>query len=164
MPTATGAICSPSAGCSRPRTAATPSPPGCRARSSKTRASDFRIEAEPFRGRIGEHDTVEFFIRFDTPLAHGRGYVRLIEGDTGAPQALTVLTTMHELKAFPQATGRNRFREDMRATSRSLENWRDRREAAADFSARDPDVLVIGAGQSGLMMAARLRQMNISTL
>ena len=44
-------------------------------------ASDFRIEAEPFRGRIGEHDTVEFFIRFDTPLAHGRGYVRLIDGE-----------------------------------------------------------------------------------
>jgi cation diffusion facilitator CzcD-associated flavoprotein CzcO len=127
-------------------------------------ARDFRIEAEPFRGRIGEHDTIEFFIRFDTPLAHGRGYVRLIEGSAGTPQALTVLTTMHELKAFPQATGRNRFREDMRATSRSLENWRDRREAAADFSTRDPDVLVIGAGQSGLMMAARLRQMNISTL
>jgi cation diffusion facilitator CzcD-associated flavoprotein CzcO len=127
-------------------------------------ARDFRIEAEPFRGRIGERDTIEFFIRFDTPLAHGRGYVRLIEGDADAPQALTVLTTMHELKAFPQATGRNRFREDMRSTSRSLRNWRDQRDAAADFSVRDPDVLVIGAGQSGLMMAARLRQMNISTL
>ena len=46
----------------------------------------------------------------------------------------------------------------------SLDNWLDRRQAAREFRDRDPDVIVIGAGQSGLMMAARLGQLNISTL
>ena len=36
--------------------------------------------------------------------------------------------------------------------------------ASADYADRDPTVLVIGGGQSGLCIAARLKQLNVDTL
>jgi cation diffusion facilitator CzcD-associated flavoprotein CzcO len=126
-----------------------------------------RLEGEPAIGAIGEHsETLEFFFRFETKIALGRGYVRLV-GDInlrGTPKVFTILTAMAGLKGFPEALGRNRPREDLRATSRNLNNWLDRRQAAREFRHRDPDVIVIGAGQSGLMAAARLAQLNVSAL
>jgi cation diffusion facilitator CzcD-associated flavoprotein CzcO len=130
-------------------------------------ARDFRIEDEPFVGAIGEHrETLEFFFTFETGIGRGRGFVRLIPDGRGplAAKAFTLLTTMQQLKDFPEAVGRNRPHEDMRATSYELENWLDRRTAAREFKDRDPDVVIVGAGQSGLMLAARLDQLNISTL
>jgi cation diffusion facilitator CzcD-associated flavoprotein CzcO len=129
-------------------------------------AQAFRLECEPTNGMLGEHRTLEFFFRFDTPIADGRGYVRLA-GDGAATKdlkAITIVTTMRELKGFPEPVGRNRPREDVRQSARSLESWLDRRQAAREFKDRDPDVIVIGAGQSGLMLAARLAQFNIDTL
>ena len=129
-------------------------------------ARGFRIEGEPFTGVIGEHgETLEFFFTFETDLARCRGFARLVPGgEAGATKAFTLLTTMQELKDFPEATGRNRPHEDMRATSLQLENWQDRRDAARTFKDREPDVVIVGAGQSGLMLGARLQQLNISTL
>ena len=43
-------------------------------------------------------------------------------------------------------------------------NWLDLRKASADYADRDPTVLVIGGGQSGLCIAARLKQLNVDTL
>jgi putative flavoprotein involved in K+ transport len=130
-------------------------------------ARNFRLERDPTVGSLLDHDqTLEFFFRFETDLARGRGYVRLVP-DPAAPngvRALTVLTAMDELKRFPKATARNRSREDLRIASRKPDNWLDRRNAARQFAERDPEVVIIGGGQSGLMMAARLRQINVDTL
>ena len=130
-------------------------------------ADDFRLESEPTIGAIGEHDrTLEFFLTFDTGIAHGRGHVRLVEisSPPGGLKAFTILTAIKELKKYPQATARNRARDDLRVTSRELENWRDRRNKARQYKDKDPEVVIIGGGQSGLMLAARLGQLNVSTL
>jgi cation diffusion facilitator CzcD-associated flavoprotein CzcO len=130
-------------------------------------ARNFRLERDPSVGSLLDHDrTLEFFFRFETDLACGRGYARLVP-DPSAPdavRALTVLTAMHELKRFPQATARNRPREDLRIASRRPDNWLDRRNASRQFTDHDPEVVIIGGGQSGLMMAARLGQLNVDTL
>jgi cation diffusion facilitator CzcD-associated flavoprotein CzcO len=124
----------------------------------------FRLEGQAMVGAIGEHSTtVEFFFRFETSIAHGRGYARLV-GQPSELKAFTLLTTMHELKKFPQATARNRLREDLRIASSQLENWADRRTAARQYRDRDPEVVIIGGGQSGLMLAARLGQIGVDTL
>ncbi len=127
---------------------------------------DFRIEGEPTIGAIGEYSaTLEFFFRFDTGIAYGRGYARLVADPLSTePKAFAILTAMHELKRFPQATARKRPREDLRIASRQLENWADRRSAARQFRDRDPEVVIIGGGQSGLMLAARLGQIDVDTL
>jgi cation diffusion facilitator CzcD-associated flavoprotein CzcO len=128
-------------------------------------ADDFRLEGEPTIGAMGEHKkTLEFFFGFETDIARGRGYARLVADAPDSLKAFTLLTTMRELKKFPQATARNRLREDLRLSSRGLENWCDRRNEARQFKDHDPEVVIIGGGQSGLMLAARLRQIDVSTL
>ena len=129
-------------------------------------AHGFRLEGEPTVATLGEREqTLEFFFTFETALALGRGHVRLVDdGTSGGPRAFTLLTTMKALKAFPDRTGRNRPREDIRMNSRGTPNGLDERDAAREFEDRDPDVIIVGAGQSGLMLAARLRQLDIRTL
>ena len=130
-------------------------------------AYNFRLEDEPTLGALGEYSpTLEFFFTFETELAWGRGFVRLVEAPSAGPglKAYTVLTTMKELKAFPEAVGRKRRREDLRATSGETRTWLERRTAAREFRDRDPDVIVVGGGQSGLMLAARLGALDIPTL
>jgi cation diffusion facilitator CzcD-associated flavoprotein CzcO len=127
----------------------------------------FHLERDPTIGSLLEHNqTLEFFFRFETDLARGRGYARLVPDPTtpDGVKALTVLTAMHELREFPQVSARNRRREDLRMVSRRPDNWLDHRNAARQFADRDPQVVVIGGGQSGLMMAARLAQLNVDTL
>jgi cation diffusion facilitator CzcD-associated flavoprotein CzcO len=131
------------------------------------RAHSFCLEGEPLIGAFGDYSvTLQFFFKFQTGTALGRGFVRLVESPN-APnglKAFTVLTAMSALKAFPEATGRKRPRADLRSTSNELENWLDRRNSAREFTRKDPDVIIIGGGQSGLMLAARLGQLNVSTL
>jgi putative flavoprotein involved in K+ transport len=118
-------------------------------------AQDFRLDGEPVTGTLGEYNpTLEFFFRFSTPIATGRGYVRLVGNltSTDTAKVLTILTSMRALKGFPEAAGHDRPREGNARASQ--DRFRD----------RDPDVIVIGGGQSGLMMAARLRALDISTL
>ena len=44
------------------------------------------------------------------------------------------------------------------------ENWTDKRRRALSYEGRNPDVLVIGAGQAGLSIAARLRAIDMDAL
>ena len=43
-------------------------------------------------------------------------------------------------------------------------NWLDRRNISEAYEDRDPDVLVVGGGQAGLSIAARLTQLGVDTL
>ncbi len=130
-------------------------------------AGDFRLDGDCTIGSILEYrETLEFFFRFETEMARGRGHARLLaqpDAPDGA-KALTLLTTMQELKWLPQATARNRPREDLSLASRQPDNWLDRRNAARQYCDRDPQVIVIGGGQAGLMLAARLRQLQVDAL
>src|SRR6185312_5766457 len=44
------------------------------------------------------------------------------------------------------------------------DNWLDQRTKSREYADRDPAVLVIGGGQNGLAVAARLVQLDIDTL
>ena len=91
--------------------------------------------------------------------------MRLIpDGEGGAPKAWTVLTALDELKGHEETVGRARptgqsYSRDFRGP-----NWLDLRQSAAAYADSDPAVLVIGAGQAGLSIAARLKQLQVDTL
>jgi putative flavoprotein involved in K+ transport len=134
---------------------------------SRSPGSRFRVESDPTVAAMGVHrQTLEFFFLFETETALGRGYVRLVEGiiNSGQKQAFTLLTTMKELKGFPERTGRNRPREDGSLSSGQRAAGHEERRTPPACADGDPDVIIVGAGQAGLMLAARLRQLNINTL
>ena len=65
---------------------------------------------------------------------------------------------------FEEQVGRRRPRGESYARDFRGPNWLDLRRSAAAYVGRDPVVLVVGGGQAGLSVAARLTQLQIDTL
>jgi thioredoxin reductase len=115
--------------------------------------------------RVGT-EAIEAFFSFETAQGRGSGILRLTRDadDGNAFKAWTLLTALDEIKGHEERLGRSR--PQAKAYSRDFRgpNWFDLRKAAAEYDERDPAVLVVGGGQAGLSIAARLAQLGIDTL
>lgn len=111
-------------------------------------------------------DCVEAIFKFETKVGRGAGIIRLIPdaADGNKLKAWTLLTELGELKGFEEQLGAQRPRGNAYSRDFRGPNWLDLRNAANAYADRDPTVLVIGGGQSGLSIAARLKQLNVDTL
>jgi putative flavoprotein involved in K+ transport len=131
------------------------------------RAAPGGLAPDTFGPRVVASDngnTIEGFFTFETPTAWCRGVVRLVEVD-GEWRAATVLTDMADVKGHERALGGRRpIGPRHVADGESVHNWKDQRAADIAFRDREPDVVVVGAGQGGLAVAANLRLMGIDTL
>jgi putative flavoprotein involved in K+ transport len=108
---------------------------------------------------------IEAIFRFETAFGRGSGVLRLTPADGSAePKAWTLLTALDELKGYEERSGRGRT--SGKAHSRDFRgpNWLDLRKKAARYEDRDPAVIVVGGGQAGLSIAARLGQLGVDTL
>lgn len=105
---------------------------------------------------------VQLLFRFHTSLGHVRGVARLVRDD-GAWRARNLLTALDSLAGHVPAVGDHRPQGTEMPADR-IEYWSARRERELECAAGDPDVLVIGAGHSGLALAAQLGVLGVSTL
>jgi cation diffusion facilitator CzcD-associated flavoprotein CzcO len=135
---------------------------------SRTHPTNFRIPSQrtpPRWVRRAGTDAIEAIFEFDTNFGHGNGVVRLVP-DPRTPSRLrawTLVTTLEELRDFKES-----FKKPAPGNSDSrdfgAENWSDRLKAQRAYADRDPAVIVVGGGQAGLSIAARLQQLGIDTL
>ena len=117
-------------------------------------------------------DTIEAFIKFETKDANGRGIIRLcevtkkVDKDANGPhwRAWTFFTAIDSLKDHQEQIDRNRPTGSSYSRNFRGPNWLDERIAAQQYDDHDPAVLVVGGGQAGLSIAARLTQLGIDTL
>jgi putative flavoprotein involved in K+ transport len=125
-------------------------------------------EARPEKWRIadGEEasesgDVIEGWIEFETALARGYGQIRIKEG-----RIWTLLTTMQELKGFEEAMGVRRPAGAKHGIDASRKTWAEERaqEEAELGVSRQPYCLIIGGGQGGIALAARMRQLDVPTI
>jgi len=102
---------------------------------------------------------------FETAVGRGRGLVRLVEAD-GDLKAWTFLTTLYELKGFEEPRGQARPMGAEHGANKERMTWLERREQEeADLGVGvQPYVLVIGGGQGGVALGARLRQLGVPAL
>ncbi|KAL5482948.1 hypothetical protein ACEPAI_9543 [Sanghuangporus weigelae] len=110
--------------------------------------------APDYSGREG----IEFAFTFETPVSKGRGIARLIPDDVGIFKAFTVYLEAVDIK------GHEELGHELGLYEGHTKSWgevKTQRHAAVE---QDPQVLIIGGGQSGLQVAARFRQMNIRTI
>ena len=124
---------------------------------------DFMLAAgrtPPRRVKRAGLETIEAIFDFETPIGRGAGVLRL----TGSAKAWTFLTALEELKGYEERLGKRRPTGQSHSRDFRGPNWLDQRKAAATYADHDPDVLVVGGGQAGLSIAARLRQLDIDTL
>jgi cation diffusion facilitator CzcD-associated flavoprotein CzcO len=92
--------------------------------------------------------------------------VRLIPDADGGDRlkAWTLLTALDELRGFEEPIGARRPRGQAYSRDFRGPNWLDQRNASVAYAERDPTVLVVGGGQAGLTIAARLQMLQIDTL
>jgi len=108
---------------------------------------------------------IEAIFKFETAVGRGNGILRLTQdAGEGTMKAWTLLTALEELKGFEEAQGHSRPRGETYSRDFRGPNWLDLRKASGLYADRDPDVLVVGGGQAGLTIAARLKQLQVDTL
>ncbi len=103
----------------------------------------------------------EAWIAFETEVGRGRGHLRLIGG-----QAWTLLTTLEELKGHEESTGAHRPQGVEHGANPERQTWLQERQREAEELgyATQPYVVIIGGGQGGIALGARLRQLRVPTI
>ncbi len=120
-----------------------------------------RFEPDEAAGASNTAGVIEGWFSFETELARGYGHIRLKNG-----RIWTLLTTMSELKGHEEPLG---FRRPMGAEhghDPNRKTWSEKRaqEAAELGYTTQPYVLIIGGGQGGIGLGARLRQLGVPTI
>jgi putative flavoprotein involved in K+ transport len=127
------------------------------ARLSGTDPSGFRTRETPTE----DGDVTSAFIEFETAVGRGTGHLRL-KGD----QAWTLLTALQELKTHEERKGPTRVLGAVHGSDPDPRSWAEKRadEEASLGRAVQPYVVVVGGGQGGIALGARLRQLRIPAI
>ncbi|KAI1795123.1 dimethylaniline monooxygenase (N-oxide-forming) [Ganoderma leucocontextum] len=111
--------------------------------------------------QLGGVQGVEVAFTFECRHGHGRAHARLLRDASGRYKALSLLTELSDLRGHEEL-GTLALRDDVigipgRNMQKEFEDWVEEVETR-------PYVLIVGAGQTGLHMAARFKQMKIPAL
>lgn len=113
----------------------------------------------------GESNGIEFFVDIETELATGVGLVRLVEESANSWKIFSLFMTIRELKGHEAALRHGRPQGVDHGEQEKRKNWVERREEDYNYeNGKEPVVMVVGAGQSGLTAAARLKVLGVDTL
>ncbi len=130
-------------------------------RLADTDPSGFRTRETPTEDLSGEQPVTSAFIEFETAAGRGVGHLRL-KGDEG----WTLLTTLQELKGHEERKGPTRVLGAVHGSDPDPRSWAEKRaeEEASLGRTVQPYVLVIGGGQGGIALGARLRQLGVPAI
>jgi len=104
---------------------------------------------------------IQFFVKFKVKAGEGDGVIRLVPNPT--PNGLVwkahvIMTTLMSIAGHPEKLG------GLRDPHSNQGMWKVDRERETDFLDREPSVMIIGGGQSGLDVAARLKVLGVDAL
>jgi hypothetical protein len=108
-------------------------------------------------------EAIEAIFTFETSVGLCNGVVRLVP-EAGTQRAWTLMTSLDEIRGHEDPANGKRWQDVDWKRNFGGENWLDRRNRARAYSDHDPTVLVVGAAQAGLSIAARLALLGVDTL
>ena len=122
-----------------------------------TRPRNWRTSEEP----TAAEGVTEAWIEFETEAGRGNGHLRLKDG-----KAWTLLTALYELKGHEEPKGAERPKGVQHGANRDRLTWmEERRKEAEELGyTSQPYVLIVGGGQGGIALGARLRQLSVPTI
>ncbi|CAN5118773.1 NAD(P)/FAD-dependent oxidoreductase [soil metagenome] len=128
----------------------------------QARLADVKPTAFAVEGQATEAGgVIDAWFTFETAVARGRGQVRLKDG-----KAWTLLTTMTELKGFEERKGAHRIKGAEHGVHPGRKTWLEERahELATLGITEQPYVVIIGGGQGGIALGARLRRLGVTAV
>jgi len=127
------------------------------ATAKRTRPANWQVSEEATE----QDGVIDAWVTFETVDAIGKGHLRLRNG-----QAWTLLTTMQELKEFPEKRKFRRTKGAEHGASKSRKSWLETQQDEQQELgySRQPYCVIIGGGQGGIALAARLKQLDVPTL
>ena len=136
-------------------------PPGVRdmlaSQLAHVRPRQFSLSEPPTEA----NGVIEGWFTFETEAGRGEGVVRLKDG-----MIWTLLTALVELKGFEEPQGVRRPKGAAHGRLDDRKSWLERREeeTATIGYEKQPYVLVVGGGQGGIALGARLRQLGVPSI
>jgi putative flavoprotein involved in K+ transport len=123
----------------------------------RTRPRNWRAVEPP----AAADGVTEAWIEFETEVGRGHGHLRLKDG-----RAWTLLTTLAELKGHEESAGPGRPKGVEHGADPDRVTWLEQREReAAELGYEtQPYVVIVGGGQGGIALGARLRQLRVPTI
>ncbi|KAF9522146.1 FAD/NAD-binding domain-containing protein [Crepidotus variabilis] len=143
-------------------------------RLSDAKISNVQLGAASLERPFPDLVWIQLLFTFETKVGLASGIVRLAPLPISANQlgsntaglntgdvtwkAFSIFTNLEDLKGFPENLG------SRRNAMPNHGKWEDQRKNETAFENKEPDVLIIGGGQSGLDVAARLKALDVNTL
>ncbi len=103
----------------------------------------------------------EGWFTFETATSRGKGLLRLIGG-----KAWTLLTTIQELKGFEEKKRESRPKGVEHGVHAGRKSWLEEKQERAKTLgySEQPYALVLGGGQAGIILGARLKKLGVPAL
>lgn len=111
----------------------------------------------------GTPGAISAFLQFRNSAGNGFGHVRLVQpDDDGTWLAATLVLALDAVDSHPECHLDARPSGKTHGPVRNRVGWQDGLDP--EFAQQEPDVVILGAGHNGLMLAARLRALGIPAL
>ena len=119
------------------------------------------VRIEPADPALPMSDANQGWFTLETATARGRGHVLLEDG-----KARVLLTAMDELIGHEEPAGKRRPAGIEHRAWKGRKFWIDEREEEARTLGHEvqPYCLIVGGGQNGLQLAARLKRLGVPTI
>jgi hypothetical protein len=101
---------------------------------------------------------ISLMFDFSTAVGKASGIARLVPTPSGEWKAHVVYTNLESLSGFPEKIG------SLRNHNSNHGKWESQRKKEVDFVDSNPVAIIIGGGQSGLEIAARLKTLEVPSL
>lgn len=128
------------------------------------KAGNFRVSQKwlaPHAVQTGADEMIEAFYDFDTEHASCVLVVNAVQ-EQGRMKARAIFTRIEDLKTINRPTPHPRGRGYR--PNHAGETWKQHRDAARAYVGHDPEVMVVGAGQAGVVTSAYLRSFGVDVL
>jgi putative flavoprotein involved in K+ transport len=134
-------------------------------RAREVRAEGFRIDAATLAPRhsvVAGREVIEAIFAFDTQNGPGYGTLRLLPAANGLAKAWTISTAL-DFDGICEARAQHAA-----PTSQMRDfagpDWIEQRQASSAYEDRDPDVLIVGGGHTGISVAVELKRIGLDAL
>jgi len=128
------------------------------ATAARSHLHGLRVRGDP---RVASDGAIHAWFDLHTAVGEGIGQIRLLDG-----HCLTLFTSLRSLRGHEEPAGQRREAGTRHEVIRGRAHWIDQRDArrAALGKTLEPEVLIVGGGQGGLALAARLKRLGVGAL